>query len=513
MPPSQPLLLAIDQGTTSSRAIVFDRGGRVVAVSQHEFGQIYPRAGWVEHDPEEIWRSTLAACRDVVAKCGGAADSIAAIGIANQRETTVIWERRSGKPIHNAIVWQDRRTAERCDELKQAGLSARISEKTGLLPDAYFSATKIAWILEHVDGARRKAEAGELAFGTIDSFLIWRLTGGDKHLTDATNASRTLLFDIHKQQWDAELLDALEVPAGVLPEVLNCADHYGVSDKAVLGREIPICGVAGDQQAALFGQACFSPGMIKSTYGTGCFLMMNSGTRPVASKNRLLTTVGYRLDGEVVYALEGSIFNAGTAIQWLRDGLGLIQSTAEIDALVASTEPGRGGRGDGDHGEGNQGVYMVPAFTGLGAPHWDPLARAAIVGITRNTSKAHLVRAALEAVCYQTRDLIEAMREDGQGEISRLRVDGGMVVNHWLMQFLADITGVTVERPAITETTALGAAWLAGLQCGLFDSLPQLSRRWRKERAFQPGRDEKSRDVLIAGWNEALQRVMARDGR
>ena len=488
---NQPLLLAIDQGTTSSRAMVFDRTGRPVAVSQQAFGQHYPQDGWVEHDPEEIWQTTLATCRDVLARTD--ADSIAAIGIANQRETTVVWERQSGKPIYNAIVWQDRRTAPQCEAFNRAGLGPRVSKKTGLLVDAYFSAPKIAWILDHVDGARQKAEAGDLAFGTIDSFLIWRLTNGGRHLTDATNAGRTLLFDIHTQQWDKELLAAFDVPASVLPEVLNCADEYGTSSKQVLGREIPICGVAGDQQAALFGQACFQPGMTKSTYGTGCFIMMNSGTRPAVSKNRLLTTLGYRLQGECVYALEGSIFNAGTAVQWL-ESIGLIDGSDEIDALLESTE-------------GNRGVYMVPAFTGLGAPHWDARARAAIVGITRDTSKAQLVRAALEAVCYQTRDLLGAMLKDSRAEISLLRVDGGMTVNNWLMRFLADITGVAVERPAVTETTASGAAYLAGLQCGLFDSLEQISRQWRKQRGFQPELDGKSRDALVAGWEDALRRV------
>ncbi len=555
-----PLLLAIDQGTTSSRAIVFDRAGAPVAVSQHGFGQHYPADGWVEHDPEEIWRTTLAACREVMAQTEAAGDGeIAAIGIANQRETTVLWERGSGKPVYNAIVWQDRRTAARCEELLRGGGEGRgedgigrgagdegeggsgtgaggkdrsgnrngggrgngngagdrsgngggggnrarieraVSEKTGLLLDAYFSATKIAWILDHVPGARRKAEAGELAFGTIDTFLIWRLTEGARHLTDATNASRTLLFDIHRQRWDEELLATFDVPAAVLPQVLDCADDFGASAKTVLGREIPICGVAGDQQAALFGQACFQPGMVKSTYGTGCFIVMNTGDRPVASKNRLLSTVGYRLDGNPVYALEGSIFNAGTAIQWLRDGIGLIDSTAEIDALIASTKD-------------NQGVYMVPAFTGLGAPHWDSRARAAILGITRDTAKAQLVRAALEAVCYQTGDLLAAMEKDSGAEISLLRVDGGMAVNDWLLQFLADITGVAVERPVVTETTATGAAYLAGLRCGLFDSPVQISRQWRKDRAFQPQLSAKSRDALVAGWKDALGRVKSRAG-
>ena len=491
------LLLAIDQGTTSSRAMVFDRNGRPLAAAQHKFRQHFPRDGWVEHDPEEIWKTTLDACRDVLAQTAGSG-AIAALGIANQRETTVVWERRSGRPLHNAIVWQDRRTAAQCESLRRAGLERVVFDKTGLLLDAYFSAPKIAWILDHVDGARARAEAGELAFGTIDSFLLWRLTGG-KHQTDATNASRTLLFDIHAQRWDRELLEIFAVPAAMLPQVRDCADEYGVCSKHVLGVEIPIRGVAGDQQAALFGQACFTPGMVKSTYGTGCFMMMNSGARPVASKNRLLTTIGYRLDGAVVYALEGSIFNAGTAVQWLRDGIGLIASTDEIAPLLATTE--------GSRAAGNRGVYMVPAFTGLGAPHWDPHARAAIIGITRDTSKAQLVRAALEAVCYQTLDLLDAMRDDSAEEIALLRVDGGMAVNDWLMQFLADITGSAVERPAVTETTALGAACLAGLQCGLFDTPEQISRLWHRERRFQPEREAKAKDALVAGWHDALRRV------
>ena len=490
---NSPLLLAIDQGTTSSRALVFDRDGRSLAVARHEFSQHYPHPGWVEHDPEEIWQTTLAACREVLTQTAGGG-SIAAIGIANQRETTVIWERRNGRPIHNAIVWQDRRTAAHCERLARTGLAEVVGNKTGMLLDAYFSAPKIAWILDHVDGARRKAEAGELAFGTIDSFLIWRLTGGDRHLTDATNASRTLLFDIHTQQWDQELLEAFDVPASVLPEVLDCTAEYGLSSKDLLGRSIPICGVAGDQQAALVGQACFEPGMVKSTYGTGCFMMMNSGAQPVTSANRLLSTVGYRLDGKTVYALEGSIFNAGTAVQWLRDSLGLFDSSNQIAALIESTES-------------NQGVYMVPAFTGLGAPHWDPHARAAILGITRDTSKAQLVRAALEAVCYQTLDLLGAMEKDAGEKISLLRVDGGMVVNDWLMQFLADVIGVTIERPAVTETTALGAAFLAGLQNGLFDSPDQLSELWHRERDFHPRMESKTRDTLVVGWNDALRRV------
>lgn len=502
-----PLLLALDQGTTSSRALLFDRDGRAVATAQYEFAQHYPRDGWVEHDPEDIWQTTLRAGREVLADATGRGEVIA-LGIANQRETSVVWERHSGRAIYNAIVWQDRRTAAACERWMRAGLGDLVSDTTGLLLDAYFSGPKIAWILDHVDGARRRAEAGELAFGTIDSFLIWRLTGGRAHLTDATNASRTLLFNIHTQQWDAELLKALAVPAAGLPEVRDCAAEYGVTDSGVLGAAIPIRGVAGDQQAALFGQACFAPGMLKSTYGSGCFMMMNTGKRAVVSQNRLLTTVGYRLNGSVTYALEGSIFNAGTALQWLRDGIQVINSTDEIAALLASTErkPGEGDRAN-DRDSGNRGVYMVPAFTGLGAPHWDAYARAAIVGIGRDTSRAQLVRAAVEAVCYQTLELLTVMQKDSDTQISVLRVDGGMVVNDWLMQFLADLIVVTVERPVVTETTALGAAYLAGLQSGLWDSLAQISQRYRSQHRFQPGGDADTRKARVAGWKDALARV------
>lgn len=488
-----PLILAIDQGTTSTRAVVFSRDGRVVAEGRRGFRQHYPRDGWVEHDPEEIWRGVVAACREALAGCGGAGE-VVAIGIANQRETTLVWERASGEVIYPAIVWQDRRTAAHCARLEVAGLGERVRAKTGLVLDAYFSASKIAWLLDHIDGARARAEAGELAFGTIDTFLIWRLTGGHEHLTDASNASRTLLFNIHTQAWDDELLQAFAVPRGMLPEVRDCADDFGSSDKALFGRAIPIGGVAGDQHAALVGQACFAPGMVKSTYGSGCFVMLNSGAQPVASKNRLLSTLGYRIDGRVTYALEGSIFNAGTAVQWLRDDLGLFADNREIDALIRATC-------------GNRGVYMVPAFTGLGAPHWDPDARAALLGLTRDTSKAQLVRAALEAVCYQTHDLLAAMCEDSGADLRALRVDGGMAVNDWLLQFLADLSGITVERPVVTETTALGAAYLAALRCGLFDSVEQISKQWRKQRGFAPGGDRQTTAAALAGWKDALRRV------
>ena len=484
-------ILTIDQGTTSSRAIVFDTGGNIVTSSQYEFPQHYPADGWVEHDPEDIWQTSLRACRDVMTKSGS---EVATIGITNQRETTLVWDRTTGKPIHRAIVWQDRRTAERCEGIRQQGETENISERTGLLIDAYFSASKIAWILDNVPGARKRAEDGELAFGTIDTFLIWRLTKGRVHATDATNASRTLLFNIHRQRWDEELLRIFDVPVSLLPEVLDSADNYGVTDSDIFGKSLPIEGVVGDQQGALFGQACFDPGMVKSTYGTGCFMVMNTGDQPVSSSNKLLSTVGYRLDGEVTYALEGSIFNAGTAVQWLRDGIHLIDHVDEIDELVHSIDS-------------NEGVYMVPAFTGLGAPHWDPHARGAIVGITRDTGIAHIVRAALEAVCFQTKELIEAMVADSGRPISILRVDGGMVANHWLLQFLADMLNVEVEQPKVIETTALGAAFLAGLQHGIYGSKEDIAGLWKKQQHFSPEMDNARRQRLAAEWEDAINRV------
>ena len=490
--PDAPLLLAIDQGTTSSRAIVFDAGSAIRAVAQREFTQHYPASGWVEHDPEEIWSATLAVTREALAAAGG---TVAAIGITNQRETTVVWDRATGAPIHRAIVWQDRRTAGRCHALRAAGHEPAVSAKTGLLLDPYFSATKLAWILDHVDGARERAAAGELAFGTIDTFLIWRLTGGAVHATDATNASRTLLFDIHTQQWDDTLLALLDVPHRVLPEVRDSAADFGTTSVDVLGQAIPIAGVAGDQQAATIGQACFAPGMAKSTYGTGCFAVMNTGAKAVRSRHRLLTTVAWRLAGEPTFALEGSIFVAGAAVQWLRDGLGIIGSAPETEALATSI-PDSGG------------VYLVPAFTGLGAPHWDPDARGAIYGLTRDTGPAHLARAALESVCLQTRDLMAAMEADSGSAIDRLRIDGGMVENAWLLQALADIAGVTVERPRIIETTALGAAYLAGLRVGVFPSLDDIAERWVRDAAFTPGMTSGARDRLVRGWESAVARTL-----
>ena len=494
--PGTPLLLAIDQGTTSSRAIVFDADGSVRTLAQREFTQHFPAGGWVEHDPEEIWSATLAVTREALAAAGGA---VAAIGITNQRETTVVWDRASGAPIHRAIVWQDRRTAAKCRALREAGHESAVSEKTGLLLDPYFSATKLAWILDHVDGARDRASAGELAFGTIDTFLIWRLTGGRVHATDATNASRTLLFDIHTQAWDDTLLRLFDVPRSVLPEVRDSAADFGTASPEVLGQAIPIAGVAGDQQAATVGQACFRPGMMKSTYGTGCFAVMNTGAEAVRSRNRLLTTVAWRLEGQPTYALEGSIFVAGAAVQWLRDGLRVIESAAQTEAL-ASGLPDAGG------------VYLVPAFTGLGAPHWDPDARGAIYGLTRDAGPAHLARAALESVCFQTRDLIAAMEADRGAAIDRLRVDGGMVGNAWLLQALADIVDVTVERPRNAETTALGAAYLAGLQAGVFRSVDDIGERWARDAECTPRMADRERERLVRGWESAVARTLEHRG-
>ncbi|MGV8844836.1 MAG: glycerol kinase GlpK [Pseudomonas sp.] len=491
-------VLAIDQGTTSSRAIVFNAQGLPVACAQQEFAQSFPQDGWVEHAGEDLWQSTLAVCREALAQGGLEASQIAAIGITNQRETTLVWEAVSGTPIYPAIVWQDRRTADYCAELKSAGHEARVSAKTGLLIDPYFSASKLRWILDNVAGARQRAERGELRFGTVDSFLLWRLTGGRSHKTDATNASRTLLFNIHTQQWDAELLALFDIPVSLLPEVLDCAADFGSSEAHLLGASIKVLGMAGDQQAALIGQACFQPGMVKSTYGTGCFMIQNTGATAVVSKHRLLTTVAYRLDGQVTYALEGSIFVAGAALQWLRDGIKLISHARDSEALAEQTDDACG-------------VYLVPAFTGLGAPYWDPKARGAIFGLTRDTGIKEIVTAGLQAVCYQTRDLLIAMRQDCAVEPSALRVDGGMVENNWLMQFLADILGVRVERPQVTETTALGVAYLAGLHAGLFRDLDAIASQWQHQQTFVPRMDAAHRRTLYAGWLDAVQRVRSDD--
>lgn len=487
-------LLAIDQGTTSSRAMIFDEHCRPLQTAQQEFAQHFPQDGWVEHDPEDIWQSVVSVVRNALQQAGLAATDICGIGITNQRETTLVWNAETGQAIYPAIVWQDRRTAAYCDQLREQGHETLISERTGLLIDPYFSATKLRWILDQVPGARQQAEQGQLRFGTVDSFLLWRLTGGRVHRTDATNASRTLLFNIHTQQWDQQLLELMDIPASLLPEVLDNTAEFGHTDPSLFGAPIPVAAMAGDQQAALVGQACFSPGSVKSTYGTGCFMVMNTGDTPVRSAHRLLTTVAYRLDGKPTYALEGSIFVAGAAIQWLRDGLRLISHADETEALAEQV---------GDQ----SGVYLVPAFTGLGAPYWDPKARGAILGLTRDTGIAEIVTAGLQSVCFQTRDLLEAMQADGNMAITSLRVDGGMVVNNWMVQALANTLGVAVERPRITETTALGAACLAGLQQGLFGSLQELAGHWGRERSFAPLMPEQRRLQLYQGWLDAVRRV------
>lgn len=491
------LVLAIDQGTTSSRAIVFGTDQTIQGVGQKEFTQHFPRDGWVEHDPEEIWETVVWSIRTALEAAGAEGKDIAAIGITNQRETVLVWDRKSGKPVHNAIVWQDRRTAEYCAELKRGGHEAVITRKTGLLIDPYFSGTKLKWLLDHVEGARARAEAGELAFGTVDSYLIWRLTGGNSHVTDATNACRTLLFNLEQNAWDDELLALFGVPRAMLPDVKDCADDFGTCDPALFGAAIPILGVAGDQHAAVIGQACFEPGMLKSTYGTGCFAVLNTGTELCRSDNRLLTTLAYRLEGQSTYALEGSIFVAGAAVQWIRDGLKLVQHASETGPLAQSADP-------------HQSVYMVPAFVGLGAPWWDAEARGAIYGLTRNTGPAEISRAALEAVCYQTRDLLEAMRKDWRGGGDTvLRVDGGMVASDWTMQFLADILDAPVDRPTILETTALGAAWLAGSRAGVWPGMEEFASTWAQDRRFEPSMDNSEREAKVRGWNEAVRRTLS----
>lgn len=487
-------LLAIDQGTTSSRAILFDRQGCRIAMAQREFPQHFPHDGWIEHDPEDIWESVLTTCREVLAEAGVTSQAIVGVGITNQRETTLVWDRCTGKPLYNAIVWQDRRTDEACHKLRRAGHLDDVQARTGLLIDPYFSATKLAWLLDEVPGARARAERGELAFGTVDTFLIWRLTGGRVHATDATNASRTALFNIHEQCWDEVLLDLFDIPASLLPTVQDSSDDFGIVERQWLGHELPIAGVAGDQQAALVGQACFSPGMGKSTYGTGCFTIVNTGESPEISRNRLLTTVAYRLNGTPTYAIEGSIFVAGATVQWLRDGLQLFADAAETEALACQTRSGHS-------------VYLVPAFTGLGAPHWDPKARGAILGLTRDTGIAEIVAAGLQAVCYQTRDLQECMDDDMAASPGILRVDGGMVANNWVMQFLADMLGVSVDRPTVLETTALGAAYLAGLRLGWYRDLDEIAGLWQCERRFSPQMAEAERARLYDGWKEAVERV------
>lgn len=483
-----PVLLAIDQGTTSSRAILFTREGEILQMAQEPFPQLFPADGWVEHDPEAIWGSTLRVVREVLAASGARP---VAVGITNQRETTLVWDRVTGKPVYNAIVWQDRRTADYCARLRAEGYEDLVATRTGVLIDPYFSATKLRWILENVSGARRRAERGELAFGTVDSFLLWRLTGGRVHATDASNAARTMLFDIHRQEWDDDLLRLLDIPLSLLPKVMDCAADFGVTDPDVVGVSVPVAGMAGDQQAALVGQACFAPGMLKSTYGTGCFAILNTGDQPMRSTQRLLTTVGYRLQGRTTYALEGSIFIAGAAVQWLRDGLGLLEDAAQTGAMAAGLLD-------------NQGVYLVPALTGLGAPHWDPHARGALFGLTRDTGPAQLARATLESVAYQSHDLLAAMARDG-AQLSTLRIDGGMTRNDWLLQFLSDVIALPVERPQVIETTALGAAGLAGLQTGVYASLEDLAGHWRLGRRFEPAMAPELRERLLAGWTRAVE--------
>ncbi len=484
-------VLALDQGTTSSRAIVFDHAGSVIASAQQEFRQIFPRPGWVEHDASEIWTTQLATAKTAIAKAGLAATDIAAIGITNQRETTVVWDRHTGAPIHHAIVWQDRRTAARCDQLKARGLAATIKRKTGLVVDAYFSGTKLEWILKNVPGARAKAKAGTLAFGTIDTWLIWNLTAGRVHVTDPSNASRTMLFNL-KGDWDQELLKTFGVPRSVLPEVRSSSEVYG--ETTLLGGSIPIAGIAGDQQAALFGQGCTQPGMVKNTYGTGCFMLMNTGTKPIVSKHNLLTTVAWRIGDRTEFALEGSIFIAGAVVQWLRDGLGIIKASADVEALAAQvTDP--------------DGVYLVPAFAGLGAPHWDQYARGLVAGVTRGTTAAHIARAALEGIAFQVADVLRAMEADARIKLKELRVDGGASANNLLMQFQSSLLGVPVVRPKVTETTALGAAYLAGLAVGYWKDQKQIATQWQVDRRFTPAMKQAERNKLDAGWRKALERA------
>lgn len=489
-------ILALDQGTTSSRAILFDHAGNIVAVAQKEFRQVYPQPGWVEHDAEEIWSSQFSVMAEVVAKANAQPAQIAAIGITNQRETTVVWNRKTGKPIHHAIVWQDRRTASYCDELKERGLSAMIQQKTGLIIDAYFSATKLKWILDNVDGARDSASRGELAFGTIDTWLIWKLSSGKLHVTDVSNASRTMLLDIHTCKWDAELLELFDIPSSILPEVRSCSEVYGRTHELVKTADIPIAGIAGDQQAALFGQMCLQPGMVKNTYGTGCFMLMNTGEKAVSSNNNLLTTVAWQINGKTAYALEGSIFIAGAVVQWLRDGLHFIRESREIEALADSV-PDTGG------------VYMVPAFAGLGAPHWNQHARGAIFGLTRGTTQAHIAKAALESIAYQVTEVLHAMESDAGISIRELRVDGGATVNNGLMQFQADLLHVPVIRPKIHETTALGAAYLAGLAVGYWSGTEEISRQWQAQQRFEPEMQQSKVDPLLAGWRRAVNATIA----
>ncbi|MFV9568245.1 glycerol kinase GlpK [Thermoanaerobacter mathranii] len=488
-------IMAFDQGTTSSRAIIFDHSGKIVASQNQEFKQIYPKAGWVEHDPMEIWGTQIGVAKGVIEKAGINPEDIAAIGITNQRETTVVWDKNTGKPIYNAIVWQCRRTAPICDELKNKGFDKKIREKTGLVVDAYFSGTKIKWILDNVEGAREKAEKGELLFGNIDTWLIWNLTRGKVHVTDYSNASRTMIFNIHELKWDKEILAELNIPEQMLPEVKPSSYVYGYTDKSIFGVEIPIAGDAGDQQAALFGQACFKPGMAKNTYGTGCFMLMNTGEKAVPSNTGLLSTIAWGIDGKVEYALEGSIFIAGAAIQWLRDELRIIDNSPQSEEYALKVED-------------TNGVYVVPAFVGLGAPYWDMYARGTIVGLTRGAKREHIIRATLESIAYQTRDVLEAMQEDSGIRLQALKVDGGASANNFLMQFQSDILGVPVDRPQVIETTALGASYLAGLAVGFWNSREEIEKNWNVDKHFEPAMDNEKREKLYKGWKKAVERAM-----
>lgn len=489
-------ILSFDAGTTSSRAIVFDKKGDIIAVAQKEFQQIFPKPGWVEHDANEIWSTQIGVAAEAIVKAGITAADIAAIGITNQRETTVVWDRNTSQPIYNAIVWQDRRTSDYCDELKKDGTAAIIKDKTGLVTDAYFSGTKLKWILDNVAGAREKAQKGELCFGTVDTWLLWKLTNGKSYVTDVSNASRTMIFNIHTLQWDEELLQKMDIPAAVLPEVRSSSEVYGYTQHLLTSAEIPVAGIAGDQQAALFGQMCTHEGMVKNTYGTGCFMLMNTGTQPVASKNNLLTTIAWKINNEVHYALEGSVFIAGAVVQWLRDGLKVINKSADVEALTA-TEPDNGG------------VYMVPAFTGLGAPYWNQHARGIIVGLTRGSSDGHIARAAVESIAYQTMDVLKAMEADAGITIKEVRVDGGATINDYLMQFQANLLDTEVVRPTIRETTALGAAYLAGLAVGFWESIDEVQAYWKKEKSFQPYMKDEVRSILQKEWKRAIKAAQA----
>ncbi|WP_114793334.1 glycerol kinase GlpK [Niabella yanshanensis] len=485
-------ILSFDAGTTSSRAIVFDKKGSIIAVAQKEFQQIFPKPGWVEHDANEIWSTQIGVAAEAIVKAGITAADIAAIGITNQRETAVVWDRATSQPVYNAIVWQDRRTSDYCDELKKDGTAQIIKEKTGLVTDAYFSGTKLKWILDNVAGAREKAQKGELCFGTVDTWLLWKLTNGKSYVTDVSNASRTMIFNIHTLQWDEELLQKMDIPEAILPEVRSSSEVYGYTQHLLTSAEIPVAGIAGDQQAALFGQMCTQEGMVKNTYGTGCFMLMNTGTQPVASKNNLLTTIAWKINGKVHYALEGSVFIAGAVVQWLRDGLKVINKSSDVEALTA-TEPDNGG------------VYMVPAFTGLGAPYWNQHARGIIVGLTRGSSDGHIARAAVESIAYQTMDVLKAMEADAGITIKEVRVDGGATINDYLMQFQANLLNTAVVRPTITETTALGAAYLAGLAVGFWESIEDVQAYWKKEKFFEPYMKEDVRGMLQKEWKRAIK--------